>query len=254
MCTLILANQVFTEFPIVVAANRDELLDRPSEPPMVRAESGFLLVLSPRDLQRGGTWIGVNEHGVFCGLTNRYAVKSKPGKSSRGALVFEVLKFSSAREAANQYIDKLQGTEFNGFFAVVADAEEALFFHGDGNKIVLRPLPSGLFVITNHGVGFDTTGPKRVANVINAWEQANLKKQEPLPNNLSALLDLHDEWRYGTCINEPENNYGTKSSAIVRLTADKWEYWHRERTRESHICKQEFKQIENYLRLRPKIQ
>jgi len=70
VCTIVIAWQVFTDTPVVVAANRDELLDRPSEPPAVVEEDPR--VGAPRDAEAGGTWIGYNEHGVLVALTNRW--------------------------------------------------------------------------------------------------------------------------------------------------------------------------------------
>ena len=69
VCTLVFAWQVFPDAPVVAAANRDELLDRPSEPPSVIEEEPG--VVAPRDAEAGGTWIGYNEHGVLVAITNR---------------------------------------------------------------------------------------------------------------------------------------------------------------------------------------
>lgn len=234
MCTLIVATKVFENYPLVIAANRDELLDRPSEPPQLRNRNN-VQILSPKDLQRGGTWLGVNEFGVFAALTNRNAVKSQRGKISRGDIIFSALAFSSAEEACEEYASKLVGTDFNGFFGVIADSKQTLFVHGDGSKILISERPAGWFVVSNHGVGTDSTGPQRVANVVEEIEWIDTSK-EPTPERITSLLNLHDDWRYGTCINEPHKNYGTKSSAIIRLNNQVWDYWTRERVEDKHIC------------------
>ena len=62
MCTLIVAVSMWAVAPLVVAANRDEDLHRPAEPPSVRDNDG-VRILAPRDTQAGGTWIGVNGLG-----------------------------------------------------------------------------------------------------------------------------------------------------------------------------------------------
>jgi uncharacterized protein with NRDE domain len=69
MCTLIVLHRCVPGTPLVVAANRDEFLDRPAEGPALRMRSAGSIV-SPLDLEAGGTWLGLNEHGVFAGLTN----------------------------------------------------------------------------------------------------------------------------------------------------------------------------------------
>ena len=69
MCTLIVLHRCVTGRPLVVAANRDEFFARPAEGPAIRAaRSGR--ILAPRDLEAGGSWVGLSERGVFAGLTN----------------------------------------------------------------------------------------------------------------------------------------------------------------------------------------
>lgn len=241
MCTIIIAFKVFGNFPLVVAANRDELLDRPSEHPQLR--EGDPLVLAPRDLVRGGTWIGVNESGVLVALTNRIDVKSRWGRMSRGLIVTDTLQYHSASEAFLS-AQKLHGHSLNGFNMIIADSSDLYLLRGDGQDIHNFVEQPGLLVVSNQGVGreLEVSTSRRVQNVLNKWQTINHK---PTLDSLVPLLDIHADERYGTCINEPENNYGTKSSSIVRLnmalTKPRWEYWHRERTSlESHVCKDRF--------------
>ncbi|ELK45622.1 hypothetical protein D320_21146, partial [Haloferax sp. BAB-2207] len=72
MCTLILAWQVFEDAPVVVAANRDEQLGRPAEPPRRWENGDGPAIVAPRDAEAGGTWVGYNDAGVFVGITNRW--------------------------------------------------------------------------------------------------------------------------------------------------------------------------------------
>ena len=70
MCTLVLSRQPGTAWPLILAANRDELADRPSRPPgrhwPDRAE-----VVAGLDLEAGGSWLGINDYGVVAGVLNR---------------------------------------------------------------------------------------------------------------------------------------------------------------------------------------
>src|SRR5205085_4620872 len=93
MCTLVVASHVLAGRPLVVVANRDEQLDRKSSPPF-RWPEGFF---APRDDVAGGTWLGVNDRGVFVGITNRYLGGRDATRSSRGELVVRALGMSSAR-------------------------------------------------------------------------------------------------------------------------------------------------------------
>src|SRR5712692_8012823 len=72
VCTLICAFRVFPRWPLIVAANRDEHLNRPASPP--RLWPGDLSFVAPRDEAAGGTWLGLNSAGLFVGVTNRFGV------------------------------------------------------------------------------------------------------------------------------------------------------------------------------------
>ena len=99
MCTLALVSRVWPDTPLLIAANRDELLGRPAAPP------GPLAVLprrafGPRDLQAGGTWLGLNDAGVFAGLTSRMGARHGGPRRSRGLLLLDALRADSASRAA----------------------------------------------------------------------------------------------------------------------------------------------------------
>ena len=244
MCTIVIAKNIFANKPMVVAANRDELLDRPSTLPVCHYG-----ILAPKDVVRGGSWIGVNSHGVIAGLTNRLNVKSVKGRTSRGELVQEALLWWTAEEAY-QELKKLSGSSYNGFYMFVADAKSLFYLGGTGKEIEAQQEDDGVLAVSNHGVGRQITKetPKRVINALEAWKQ--LTPGDASPQELSKVLNVHDSGRYGTCINEPENNYGTKSSSIIHLSTEnpgpdwengpKWDYWHRERSGTQHICQDSF--------------
>ena len=92
MCTLVLV----VPSPggvLQVAANRDEFLARPATPPAPSADGRWL---APRDLQAGGSWLGVNAAGLFVGVTNRSAGPRDGARRSRGLLVLEALESADA--------------------------------------------------------------------------------------------------------------------------------------------------------------
>lgn len=245
MCTLVIARNLFKGFPIVVASNRDELLDRPSEPARICDGIGHK-ILTPRDLQRFGSWIGVNEFGVFAGLTNRIDIVSTGGKMSRGDLVMQALRHHSAKEALISFRD-LVADMFNAFHLIIADRNSMFLIKSDGRRIERTYEESGLLVVTNHGVGrsIGLGVPKRIGNIMRCWYTDDILQGEPTVENIKKILEIHDGWRHGTCISEPENNYGTKSSAIIRYRSytgyNVWEYNHRERKDfKNHICVDNF--------------
>ncbi|MBI2064926.1 MAG: NRDE family protein [Candidatus Yanofskybacteria bacterium] len=242
MCTLIVAHRLFDSFPIVVAANRDELLSRPSELPCAR-DSG---IFAPKDLKRGGSWIGVNEHGVFVALTNLSEVESLYGRISRGELVMDVLHEKTANLAFKK-TELLKGTQFNGFHLVIADKNDMYLLRGNGVIIERFIRSNRLLVATNLGLADSVDGRAsgRCKNILDMWNKNSIVNYEPTPQVLTQLLNIHDSCvSSGTCIHQPDINYGTKSSSIIRLKdgdEQGWEYWHRERTSmEQHICEEVF--------------
>jgi uncharacterized protein with NRDE domain len=88
MCVLALMVGRDPAVPLVVAANRDEFRDRPASPP-VEIEPG---IVAGRDLRAGGTWLGVNRHGLFVAVTNRRVPARTEACVSRGLLALEALR------------------------------------------------------------------------------------------------------------------------------------------------------------------
>ncbi len=222
MCTLALAFQVDRRWPVLVAANRDEHLVRPSEGWGVRDlrpagdEGGARArAAMPLDLQAGGTWIGVSARGVFAGVTNHYVRFDgfpDPSRRSRGELVPLALAAGSAGEAARR-LRPLDATRWNPFHLLVADAQGAVLWWYDGEEQGLEVLQPGLHVITES----DREGRGARA----AWLRARWPADPSLPQ-LRELLVHHGApppAGDGTCIHG-DPVYGTRSSAILRLATD----------------------------------
>ena len=100
MCIAIISFCELDDWPLLVASNRDEYYDRPSLPPLIE-RSGEVTWLAPRDDRAGGTWVGINQCGVFAVITNRSDLDQKPppGACSRGLLVRDILRASSVEKA-----------------------------------------------------------------------------------------------------------------------------------------------------------
>src|SRR5580704_10580938 len=94
MCSIIFALGVATDAPLVLAANRDERRDRPSDPPGILLSDPLLF--GGRDGQARGTWLAVDPKGRVCAVTNRYVpgrpFENDPSKRSRGGIAIEVLQ------------------------------------------------------------------------------------------------------------------------------------------------------------------
>jgi uncharacterized protein with NRDE domain len=201
VCTLILATRVWPEAPLVVAANRDEALDRPSGPPR-RYPLGERSVLAPEDKVGGGTWLGVNDQGLFVGITNRFGLPKDPARRSRGRLVEEALGYQSAAEAF-EGLDQLSPLKENGFHLVLADRQAAFLIYNDGAQIHRTSIPAGLLVVTERS--FDAGPTRRTSNIAKelnlmtgpkgpTWRAWRLCSEPTIPTALKGCASMWPIW------------------------------------------------------------
>jgi uncharacterized protein with NRDE domain len=142
--------QVVPDAPLIVAANRDERLDRPAVPMTVLRERGPR-ILGGRDELAGGTWLAVNEHGVLAGLTNQPSADGRdPTKRSRGELPLAFAVHRSAAEAVAAVRAVLDPAAYNPCWMLVGD-RDALFSIGvsGGSEPDVEQLDPGLHVLEN---------------------------------------------------------------------------------------------------------
>jgi uncharacterized protein with NRDE domain len=211
VCTLVAAFHVFPGWPLVVAANRDERLDRASSPP--RIWPGKPRFLAPRDEVAGGTWLGLNELGLFVGVTNRFGVPRDERRDSRGTLVQEALAEQSARSLHGR-LAALPADRFNAFHLFYADRFGAFVTWSDGEKLNQAELPPGVHIVTERSLGGDDQA--RTELIRSRWLE--LDPNETSEDDLASLLRLHASNPIGgVCIHAPALNYGTRSSTILFL-------------------------------------
>ena len=148
MCTLVILRRPGHDWPVLIAANRDEMLDRPWAPPG-RHWPDRTHVTAGQDRLAGGSWLGINDDGVCAGILNRTgALGPAAGKRSRGELVLDALDHAAAAAAASALAD-IDGDAYRPFNLIVADAEEAFWLRHDGGaRPVFHALPEGLSMFT----------------------------------------------------------------------------------------------------------
>ena len=227
MCTLIALHSCVEGVGLVVAANRDEYFDRPSEGPALRTTPAGTIV-APLDVRAGGTWFGVNASRVFVALTNRPTETPDPAMRSRGHVVTDALGGATALEAA-EILSTIPAGQHNPFNAFVADGERAftLVYEEKGELAELEP---GAHVVGNADPD-DRSNPK-IAHVLDAAEQA---ARHPIDGALGSLSDLcrkHDCGGPHGSLGDPcvhLDAYGTRSSFLLTLgptdgSADRLQY------------------------------
>jgi len=149
MCTLAILYRVARGTPILVAANRDERFDRATQYPKI--QSGTPRVVCGIDRQAGGTWLGVNQYGLFCAVANRPRPKAPFEARSRGLLCRELLDLRSAKDAAAHAAKQLSTGAYAGANYICADARYAAVVHG-GPNVEIVELSPGLHVVTGGNV------------------------------------------------------------------------------------------------------
>jgi hypothetical protein len=212
MCTVVLYLGLDPEQPVVLAANRDERLDRPAAPPAV-IELGGARVLRPLDLEAGGTWIGLSERGLLVALTNRFDGRPPdPRRPSRGRLVLEALHHRSARAALDARLEGDPGVE-NPHHLILVDRREAFVVVADGQRFEVHTLGPGRHVVTERS--FDAAPTRRPA----ALEARLPPDRVPDDETLIAALAWRDSAAplEGATVSVPERGYGTRSSLLLRL-------------------------------------
>ena len=146
MCFTYINYQTLDEAPLLLAFNREEFFRRPSLPPAVR--SNRPRVLCGTDREAGGTWLGVNQHGLCVAVTNRQHPPPPDGARSRGKLCLELLGCRDAAEAIHLAREQLETRRYAGANYICADAERAAVVHA-GETLEVVPLEPGHHLMTN---------------------------------------------------------------------------------------------------------
>ncbi|MGI6125360.1 MAG: NRDE family protein [Planifilum sp.] len=225
MCLILLAYRSHPDYPLIVAANRDEFLDRPTEPARFWKDHPDLL--AGRDGVGGGTWMGITRRGRFAALTNfRNPSESLTHKKkSRGLLVRDYLITDLSPQ---NYLKRLsdQRTSYPGFNLLVGSHRE-LWYYSNQTGAVCSVAP-GIHGLSN--ALLDTPWPK----VVKGKARMAACLQKPDPSCLFELLadeePAPDEQLPDTGIGlERERllspafirapGYGTRSSTVLLVSA-----------------------------------
>ncbi len=210
MCLLALFFRVADDAPVVVGANREEFYHRGGTPPQLlpgppRAVAGL-------DPEAGGTWLGVNEHGVLIAVTNRPQSDPPREPRSRGLLARDLLASRNAFEASDRAAHELGKHLYAGCNFLIADAERATVIHA-GDWLRVRPLPPGLHVLTNRDVD-DPTDQR-------AMRAAQWLSARPSPDADQLVRTLEELCALGGADGPPiclhGDDRGTVSSTLVVL-------------------------------------
>jgi uncharacterized protein with NRDE domain len=231
MCLLVFAWQTEPGYPLVVAANRDERLDRPARSMCVLRER-HPRILGGRDDMAGGTWLAVNEHGVVAGLTNRPSPGGRdPAKRSRGALPLIAADQRRAADAVEELCRRVRPGEYNPAWLLVGDRRSLYYVELALQRApVVRELEPGVYVLENAALGEPSRKVERVHSLLAsespgptrwaAFPSVLADHTLPEPAALHAYAKENIERRLATlasCVHT--DDYGTRSAALIRVAS-----------------------------------
>lgn len=147
MCTFLISRNPGSSWPVLIAANRDEMAGRPWQAPG-RHWPDRPEVVAGHDVLAGGSWLGLNDTGVVAAILNRVGTLGPaPGKRSRGELVLEALEHGDAVDAAAA-LRQLDGRAWRPFNMVVADNRDAFWVRSEGRaEVEALPVAAGMHML-----------------------------------------------------------------------------------------------------------
>lgn len=229
MCLIVFAHRVIPGYELVLIANRDEFLERPTR--RLQWWEGEE-ILAGKDLVAGGTWLGVNRAGVWTALTNVREIREvTAGTPSRGFLTYKILKenLTSLSEASHnpETLDS-----YAGFNLIYGNQETVGFISNRGTE-PNQELPPGVYGLSN--ASLDTSWPKVEITKARFTELVqDGRVEEELLFRILADPDLAPDaqlpdtgvgyqWEKklsAVYINAPEHHYGTRLRTILTIKDD----------------------------------
>jgi uncharacterized protein with NRDE domain len=230
MCLILLAWQVDPATPLWVAANRDEFHARPAAP---LAPWGDAPVIAGRDLEAGGTWLGVGGRCRFAAVTNFREASPPEAPRSRGALVHDFLAGTADPRGYLEAIAR-DGHRYRGFSLLVGD-RDALWHYSNRTGEGPAPVAPGIHGLAN--VAMNTPWPKVVhgREALGAALDAHRHRPAALRGALFDVLGDERDFPPEALPEDPrgphiarrnarvfirDHHYGTRASTLVRLSRE----------------------------------
>ncbi len=218
MCTVLVLFRPGERWPLLIASNRDERLDRAFDPPG-RWWPDAPEIVAWRDRTSGGSWLGANDRGVFATLVNRiYELGPLPGKSSRGDIVVDALRRPDAASAVAA-VRKLPGERYGGFTLLVADRAQAWVVTNAEGAMSAEVLVAGHHMLTPEGC--DAPGSARYATHGAEFRDAPIPEPERAEwSEWIAILrreDAADPHQAMTVVTD--HGFGTVASTLIAVPA-----------------------------------
>jgi hypothetical protein len=228
MCTLVILRRPDHDWPLIIAANRDEKTDRPSRPPG-RHWPNRDNVTAGQDELAGGTWLGVNGYGLVAGILNRSGTLGpNPDLRSRGELPLEALDHAEAKAVAKAFME-LNPQAYRPFNLFVGDANDAFWISSLNESgepgMRLANIPTRVSMLTDKDLN-DASSP-RVRHYLPRFVDA--PPPEPSKDDWADWQKLlaAREFEDGASPTDamtilPNDGFGTVSSSLIALPSTKF--------------------------------
>jgi uncharacterized protein with NRDE domain len=232
MCLIIFAKQVHPVYKLIVAANRDEFLQRPTAPIHYWEEPPD--ILAGRDLEKMGTWMGITATGRFAALTNyRDPLEVTEGKCSRGELVVDALEHKgNVKDYMQSLVEKKE--VYPGYNLLAGDGTDLYYYSNKGQRI--QNVGPGIYGISNHLLNTKwpkvQKGKEGMSKIINGEQDELIEKlltmlqdTDHAPDELLPNTGVSFEWeRTLSPLFIKSENYGTRSSTVMLMTGQEIQY------------------------------
>jgi uncharacterized protein with NRDE domain len=229
MCLILLAWKSHPEYPLVFAGNRDERYERPT------AAADFWKddpeIFGGRDLELGGTWLGVRRDGRFAAITNyRDGPAKKPAPRSRGELTTNFLRGNDGPAAYLNRLSTADGCLYGGYTLLVGDRERLYGLSNRGGGV--EELPPGVHGLSNHLLNTPwpkiVRGKNRVAALLGTGEPDLIAGLfEALADRATASDSELPETGVGSARERAlspafiaDEHYGTRASTVLLIGRD----------------------------------
>ena len=231
MCILFIANDQHPNYPLIIAANRDEFYNRPTKASGYWGDSN---ILAGKDLEAGGTWMGITKSGHIAALTNyRDPKNNQDDAPSRGALVSEYLLKPTPNYSEYLYMN---GRKYNGFNLLYGHWQSLSVF---GNTtLTSEEIKQGFYGLSNADLNTPwpklTTGIRQIADYCTSQDDIItddlldvLSDNTRAPDDKLPNTGIPFEWEKAlSSIFINLEGYGTRSSTVLLIDKEQQVTWH----------------------------
>ncbi|MAJ24012.1 MAG: hypothetical protein CMP36_00725 [Rickettsiales bacterium] len=219
MCTLFIYRSDNTDWPVLIANNRDEYFSRSFYSPGRHWDS-HPYIFAGKDLQHGGSWLGVNKYGLCACILNRNSgLLNGTYYKSRGDIVINILKYKSSKTCL-EYITKDFKNNTKYFNLFISDYKYAFWIKYNEAGLKVSEVPYGYSILDN----YDLNDKKSIKQ--NIYKKIFMKQKIPNPDincfkdwkSMLFLEKKHKNIKHSSVyVQDFNKNYGTVCSSIIGL-------------------------------------